>query len=305
MSTNNLLVQKLDTFYSKFLKELCFPIIKLSLGIDENSELIERKNRLLKTLKVIEEKILTEINSPFIPLTSPTKQVLNYLDSHILPQLIDVIELVISLNSMPRQKWKEGSPPPAPPCLISVKHQSFIHTSIEILFQWGIQTYLNNGLGFEIPDNIMPKTILINKFDITCVVNDIEKADEVRIFNYLKCIYSVVTIDIFSPMMLQRNMKRIILTLLTLTTNVSYNNNFIIESSKQLLADVISLNNRKAMIISELRWATRGIPEIKKSSTDLFLKILLSEQGLLCIFIYNYIYIYLSDTITILSYIYL
>lgn len=279
MSSNNILVHKLDKFYSNFLKELCFPTTILSLGGDENSELAERKNRLLKSLKVIEEKILSEINSPFIPLISPTDQILNYLDSNILPQLNDIIELVLSLNSIPRQKWKEGSPPPAPPCLISVKHQSFIHTSIEILFQWGIQLYLNNGLGFEIPDSTMPKTILINKSDITCILNDIEKADEVRIFNYLKCLYSVVTNDIFSPMMLQRNMKRIILTLLTLTTNISYNNNFIIESSKQLLSEVISVNNRKAMIISELRWATRGIPEIKKSSTDLFLTILLSDQG--------------------------
>jgi hypothetical protein len=110
--------------------------------------------------------------------------------------------------------------------LISIQHMRVVYTILELLWHWGLKQQLTALTCFSLPDEVsQPKSLLVNKemlnfllitekskLIINCT-NDLLFNDLLRI---VKVIIDVVTEEMFIHQMLERNLSRLLLSLLTL-----------------------------------------------------------------------------------------
>ena len=76
--------------------------------------------------------------------------IVDFLDIVVIPKLENILEIVYILEKIP---WrandddiKVGDRIPPPPLILSISHFRIIYTVVEILWSWGIQSYLNLSL---------------------------------------------------------------------------------------------------------------------------------------------------------------
>jgi hypothetical protein len=111
-----------------------------------------------------------------------------------------------------------GVKPSATP-LISVQNLRVVYTSVEILWCWGLAASVRDHSKFELPPTTIPNAILVNQKVLSYgsgqLIRDIGAREMLRFAN---TIYWVVTVEGFSGLMLQRNLDRLLLTYMTLSS---------------------------------------------------------------------------------------
>lgn len=214
--------------------------------------------------------------------------ILYFLDVIVIPKLQKILDIVHILEKKP---WKSdtennikiGDRIPPPPLILSIVHFRVIYTVIEVLWQWGIQSYLKSIVNINFYDQIFPKTLILNQNEIECMKNIIkEYNDGNKCLKYINIMASILGNKLFKPTMLKRNLKRIILSLLVLT---KYEPVSLLNEENLLLAlkilDDFTINfPERVMVISNLRLASNGPKYLSNASCNIMTKILLSPQGL-------------------------
>lgn len=217
--------------------------------------------------------------------------VIDFLDIIVIPKLQTILDIVYVLEKIPwRAKdndVKVGDRIPPPPLILSISHFRIIYTIVEILWSWGIQSYLNTIIEFKLVDNIFPKTLLLTQNEIECMIPYIKENNESKCFKCITIMGSILSNKLFKATMLKRNLKRMILSLLILTscTSSKEQTQFKLDEESlklaQTLLDNFTINfPERVMVIKDLRSASRGPQFLRNAACSVMTKILLSPQGL-------------------------
>lgn len=216
-----------------------------------------------------------------------------FMETILIPRLYALEEVVkeieISEREQPNQVTTQinrtNKPTISPPTnLISLVHLISLNTAIETLYGWVIHLFNAHVMKVDIVEHIYPKTLSIPKDDFIGMRDTLVKEsinDHQNIFLYIKCLYCIVLSKTFKGWLLQRNLKRIILSLLCVIHDDSKKQPSEAIAAAQVLLDELVYNKEiNHLVVSELRWAAQGSNAIKLAASRTMTAILLSENGL-------------------------
>ena len=235
------------------------------------------------------------------------------LDQIVGREIREILEVAASLieesnhsnnKSLPAPR-KMVSNPQAPPTVLSINHLRIVYTTIELLWLCGVQPFLGTILGdnFEWGEAPHPKSLLLTKESMILLSKTCNSGEDLnQIMCYLRCIHSLVSSPLFSTNMLPRNLRRLLVALLVLaksdialsercklrlvlnshdmnhsTTMCDLNEVSIL--AKDLLESICFQSDDKSFVISELRVASRGPSWMRCAASELFSRIILSDNG--------------------------
>lgn len=216
--------------------------------------------------------------------------------------MIDIVEALAKERGTSElnnnlSKFNPNLIPKAPPTAVSINHLRIIYTSVELLWVTGVQSFLVSVLedNFDWGEAPHPKSLLISRDKLVSLAKAAPSLQQM--FSYSLCISKLISNFIFSSNMLPRNLHRMLVAFLALAncdskalgfsrvdnrtiTGVSKTLISIRERAKQLLAEVCFSTENKSLVISELRIASKGPQWLRVAASELFSKMLLSENGL-------------------------
>ena len=230
---------------------------------------------------------------------------LNKLDILIGKEIRNVIDIVEALakergtselnNNL--SKFNPNLIPKAPPTAVSINHLRIIYTSVELLWVTGVQSFLVSVLedNFDWGEAPHPKSLLISRDKLVSLAKAAPSLQQM--FSYSLCINKLISNFIFSSNMLPRNLHRMLVAFLALANcdskalgfsrvddPTNTNGRCIIkairENAKQFLTEVCFSTENKSLVISELRIASKGPKWLRVAASELFSKMILSENGL-------------------------
>ena len=219
--------------------------------------------------------------------------VLAFMENVIIPRLYALDEVVKEIEVSEKEQPKHLvnkidrsiKPTIIPPTnLISLVHLISINTAIEALYGWVIHLFNASVMKVDIVEHIYPKTLSIpmeDFVDMRDALSKEAKSGYQNIFLCIKCLYSIVLSKAFKGWLLQRNLKRIILSLLCMINDDSNGQTAeTVVAAKGLLDDLAYDKEINHLVVSELRWAAQGSNTIKLAASRVMTAILQSENGL-------------------------
>ena len=201
--------------------------------------------------------------------------------------------------------------PPAPPTVLSINHLRIMYTAVELIWMCGVEPYMRTILNekFNWGQVLHPKSLLIAKDLMTLLLlKNTVTNDTNQILQYLQCIHNVISNSLFSTTMLPRNLRRLLIALIALSTsngkisinqmnesNTSENTDSNLDSytiqpqsdistiATEMLEKICFQTENKSFVVSELRIAAQGPHWMKTAAGGLFLRLILSERGVECV----------------------
>ena len=206
----------------------------------------------------------------------------------IVSTLKDLIELEGSVDGdrNPIQKLNHNSKPPPPPSTImSIMQLRAIYTSIELIWCIAIEDYVS--LKSEINETIsFPSSMLLDFNHFKQIVEsnkstiDPSVSIKYSIFCYIKTINSICEIKGFTNMMRERNLKRVLLSLIVLKIETNDETNDVANEASDMLDHIILNGKNKLLTINSLRLIMTGNDSVRKEAGYYLTNLLMSKGGL-------------------------
>ena len=220
----------------------------------------------------------TAADAKYSALASDTAAVLTFLDTALLPAVYRIIEALAIDSSAPLEQSSSGHDTRS---LVSIKNLIVVNCAVELLFYWGVATYASSKLGFDLAEKQFPSKMLLSKDHVLGVHKRLQRGSTtMQIHAYINCLRACATHTSFKTSMLQRNMKRIILVFLALSTHQASEDAAIALQAKAVLDEMKGCSSTQHLVVGELRWASRCPEDIKSASLRMFSDILVSSGGL-------------------------
>ena len=281
---------------------LQFAIDKLGTAIGKIC-VLDTENHGIETASGFHYNPLGDVSSDAD--NSWTCRVLSDLDILMKNEIGNVIDIVEALadergTSELNNNLSTFNPnliPKAPPTAVSINHLRVIYTTVELLWVTGVQSFLVTVLedNFDWSEAPHPKSLLISRDKLASLAKAAPSLHQM--FSYCQCINKLISNFIFSANMLPRNLHRMLVAFLALANcdnkALGFNRsddtypadetqkfNTIRESAKRLLTEICFSTENKSLVISELRIASKGPKWLRSAASELFSKIILSENGL-------------------------
>ena len=205
----------------------------------------------------------------------------------IVSTLKDLIDLegTVDDDRNPIQKLNHNSKPPPPPSTImSIMQLRAIYTSIELIWCIAIEDYVS--LKSEINETISFPSSMLLDFNLFKEIVELNKSTidpsvslKDTIFCYIKTINSICEIKGFTNMMRERNLKRVLLSLIVLKT-VNDEANDVANEASDMLDDIILNGKNKLLTINSLRLIMTGNDSVRKEAGYYLTNLLMSKGGL-------------------------
>lgn len=205
---------------------------------------------------------------PLPPTTAALSQTLDEIVRTI--RLLDEREGVSSTSRWkPIQRVKSGDPPPPPPeTIMSIMQLRAIYTAIECIWVGGIRSFVKSrASGFDDGNNT-PPSMLFKREIVDDLYSHLETDD---IFGHISTILETCRVNFFMKMMLERNISRILITLILLKEN---------QRSKNLIRELLDSSMYKYQVVCALRSLLGSSLEVTTVSSRCLTQIMLSDGGL-------------------------
>jgi hypothetical protein len=157
--------------------------------------------------------------------------------------------------------------------LLSIQQLRVIYTSAEILWRWGIASFIGQMSTFALREQTTPKSILVNEswFEKFAELFSIRREEGV-VIQYINCFVDIMLNDTF-VVMRQRNIDRVLLCAFVLQNGRNS------VQSRDWLENVRS-KSMDGLLLSRLPHFLSGSPSLKDSASRLLTSILISDHGL-------------------------
>ena len=173
--------------------------------------------------------------------------------------------------------------------VLSVQQLRVVYTSIEILWNWRIKPEVAHLGNFELPIQPLPNSILITaKAYKQSTDHHVIQPSLTELLRLTMVMKRVITNEIFSGLMLPRNLDRVLVTLFLLafatntlpSASISTGDIETVRASAQTEIDSLKSSAFLPMVVTKLRSFTRGPAWLRDASLRLFSDILQGEGGL-------------------------
>jgi len=177
---------------------------------------------------------------------------------------------ILTSRKVPIQRIRSGDPPPPPPAtLMSIMQLRAIYTAIEIVWVGAIRSFVKSKANsFEDYDSL-PPSMLVGVEGIEGLYGHAEATSDV--FNSISIILAVCKVSFFTNMMLERNMKRILVTLIILKDD---------NRARDLIRSLLESHIYKYQVVCALRALLGSSPDITAFVSRCLTQIMLSDGGL-------------------------
>jgi hypothetical protein len=201
--------------------------------------------------------------------------------TEIVTRLEKIVQ-TLQIYRLEEELKKEGT---TSPMLISIQNMRVIYTFLELLWHWGMKKHiLTLSENLNLPDDLsQPKSLLVNK-DLMEFLTLTDKSKgkisiplDIEIFNDLlrctKVLNDIVTDEMFAHQMLERNINRILLSLIVLKRDRPN------EETVVNLLNSLKESNFRHIIISRMRVFVSATSWLRNDVSQILADVIQSEKG--------------------------